>query len=371
MLGFSQKTTKDFDWLMMLTVLVVSFFGVIEIYSATQEKPLYAGAWRNQIWGIAVGLVIMGFAMVRDYRIIVGLAPYLYAFGILLLFLVLTPWFGHTVNGNQSWLNLGFVKFQPSEFAKLFTLLMLVRYLSDMRERPPSVRTVGIASAIWLAPTLLVFLEHDTGSALSFTSFFVAILFLCGVRWSWIATAACVLVLAVVLAIPSVKASKDYKAQRILSVYWPELANKGIRYQSEQSEIAVGSGGLTGRGIGKGTQGSLGFVPEVHTDFIFAVAGEEAGFAGSLLLMAAYLFIVLRLLQTARQARDRTGLLLVTGYAALLFYHVVVSVGMVVRLLPIMGIPLPLMSFGRSSILATFFGLGLAMNVRLRRFVNG
>ena len=370
MLGFSPKTVKDFDLLMLATVLLVAAFGVVEIFSATQEKPLYAGAWRNQIWGILVGLVLMIVTMTRDYRVIVGAAPYFYALGILLLFLVLTP-LGYEVNGNKSWLNLGFVKFQPSEFAKLFTLLMLVRYLSDVRERPPSARTVGVASAIWLAPTLLVYLENDTGSALSFTSFFAAILFLCGVRWSWIAAAACVLVIAVVLALPSVKASKDYKSQRILSVYWPELANKSIRYQNEQSEIAVGSGGLTGRGFGKGTQGALGFVPEVHTDFIFAVAGEETGFVGSLLLMTAYLFIVLRLLQTARQARDRTGLLLVTGYAALLLYHVTVSVGMVVRLLPIMGIPLPLMSFGRSSILATFFGLGLAMNVRLRRFVNG
>ncbi len=356
---------------MMITVMVLSLFGVVEIFSATQEKPLYAGAWRNQLWGMAVGLIVMGVVMARDYRIIVGLAPYLYAVGIVFLFLVLTPWFGHTVNGNQSWFKVGKIQFQPSEFAKLFTLLMLVRYLSDMRERPPSVRTVGTASAIWLAPTLLVYMENDTGSALSFTSFFVAIMFLCGVRWTWMATVAAVLVLAVVLAIPSVKASKDYKAQRIRCVFWPELASDKVCHQNVQSEIAVGSGGLTGRGFGKGTQGALGFVPEVHTDFIFAVAGEETGFAGSLLLMAAYLFLLLRLLQTARQARDRTGLLLVTGYAALLFYHVVVSVGMVARLLPIMGIPLPLMSFGRSSILATFFGLGLAMNVRLRRFVNG
>ncbi|NOT63441.1 MAG: rod shape-determining protein RodA [Acidobacteria bacterium] len=356
---------------MMLTILVVSLFGVLEIYSATQEKPLYAGAWRNQLWGMAVGLIVMGLVMARDYRIIVGLAPYLYALGIVFLFLVLTPWFGHTVNGNQSWFKVGRLQFQPSEFAKMFTLLMLVRYLSDVRERPPSVRTVGTASAIWLAPTLLVYLENDTGSALSFTSFFVAVLFLCGVRWTWMATVACALLLAVVVAIPSVKASKDYKAQRIRCVFWPELGNDKVCHQNVQSEIAVGSGGLTGRGFGKGTQGALGFVPEVHTDFIFAVAGEETGFAGSVLLMAAYLFLLLRLLQTARQARDRTGLLLVTGYAALLFYHVVVSVGMVARLLPIMGIPLPLMSFGRSSILATFFGLGLAMNVRLRRFVNG
>ena len=366
MFGISKRTIDDFDWPLFGIALAIALFGVIEISSS---EPQGSGLWRNQLWGIAAGLVFLFATTLWDYRIIVAAAPYFYVAGIVMLLLVLTP-LGYEVNGNKSWLNLGFIKFQPSEPAKVFTLLMLTHYLSDVRERPLKLRTVLMAAAIWIVPTVLVYLEHDTGSTLSFTSFFAAMLFLCGVRWSWVAGVAVALILAVVLAIPHVKASKDYKAQRILSVYWPELAEKRYRHQNEQSEIAVGSGGLWGRGVGQGTQGRYGFLPEVHTDFIFAVASEETGFLGSFALLVLYLLMVLRLFQIARQARDRTGLLLVAGYAALLLYHVTVSVGMVVRLLPIMGIPLPLMSFGRSSVLATFFGLGLAMNVRLRRFVN-
>lgn len=368
MFGISRRTFDDFDWPLLGMALAVALFGVIEIKSSEPQ----AGLWRNQLWGIAAGLVLMFAATVRDYRIIVAAAPYFYAVGIVLLLLVLTP-LGYEVNGNKSWLNLGFIRFQPSEVAKLFTLLMLTRFLADVRERPPKLRTVLMATAIWLVPTLLVYLEHDTGSTLSFTSFFAAMLFLVGLRWTWVIAAVSALVLVFAISIPKVcnSASKDYKIQRIKAVYCrPDQVDKKFSYQNQQSEIAVGSGGLMGRGIGQGTQGTLGFVPEVHTDFIFAVAGEETGFLGSMTLMVLYLLIVLRLFQIARQARDRAGLLLVAGYAALLLYHVTVSVGMVIRLLPIMGIPLPLMSFGRSSILATFFGLGLAMNVRLRRFVN-
>lgn len=368
MFGVSRRTIGDFDWPLLGMALAVALFGVIEI-AGSEPQP---GLWRNQLWGIAVGLVLLFAVTVWDYRIIVAAAPYFYAVGIVLLILVLTP-LGYEVNGNKSWLNLGFMKFQPSEIAKLFTLLMVTRYLADVRERPPKLRTVLMAIAIWIVPTVLVYLENDTGSTLSFTSFLAAMLFLSGVRWTWVAAAVAAVVLALVIGIPRVcnSSSKDYKIQRIKAVYCREdQVDRRFSYQNRQSEIAVGSGGLMGRGIGQGTQGSLGFVPEVHTDFIFAVAGEETGFLGSAALMVLYLLIVLRLFQIARQARDRTGLLLVSGYAALLLYHVTVSVGMVVRLLPIMGIPLPLMSFGRSSVLATFFGLGLAMNVRLRRFVN-
>jgi rod shape determining protein RodA len=369
MFGISKRTIEDFDWPLFGIALAIALFGVIEISSS---EPQGSGLWRNQLWGIAAGLVVLVVTTLWDYRIIVAAAPYFYAAGIVMLLLVLTP-LGYEVNGNKSWLNLGFIKFQPSEPAKVFTLLMLTHYLSDVRERPLKLRAVLMAAAIWIVPTVLVYLEHDTGSTLSFTSFFAAMLFLAGLRWTWVISAVAAVVLTFALSIPKVceSSSKDYKIQRIKAVYCrPDQAEKRYRHQNDQSEIAVGSGGLWGRGIGQGTQGRYGFLPEVHTDFIFAVASEETGFLGSFALLVLYLLMVLRLFQIARQARDRTGLLLVAGYAALLLYHVTVSVGMVVRLLPIMGIPLPLMSFGRSSVLATFFGLGLAMNVRLRRFVN-
>jgi rod shape determining protein RodA len=304
-----------------------------------------------------------------DYRRIVNAAPYLYGIGLVLLALVLTP-LGKEVNGNKSWLDLGALSFQPSEFAKIFTILFLAYYLSGVRKRPLDLRTIFISGLIWAGPTALVFLENDTGSALSYTSFFIAMLFLSGIRWSWLIATFGAVILAIVLTVPYVKTCKSYKCERIKAVYWPELAEKRFRYQNEQSEIAVGSGGIFGKGLRGSTQGTLGFVPEVHNDFIYAVASEETGFIGSFLSLAAYLLIITRLIQIARRARERVGLLLVTGVSALLLYHVTVIIGMVVRLLPIMGIPLPLMSFGSTSVVATCFGLGLAISVRLRRFVN-
>jgi rod shape determining protein RodA len=365
MFGINRRYLTDFDWPLLGVTIAVAAFGVLEISSA---EPIQ-GLWRRQVVGILIGLVVLFLTTMVDYRRIVNIAPYLYGVGVVLLALVLTP-LGKEVNGNRSWLYFGSFGFQPSEFAKIFTILFLAYYLSGVRKRSLDLRTIFMVGLIWVVPTALVFLENDTGSALSFTSFFVAIVFLSGVRWSWLAVGAGVAVLALIVSVPYVKTCKSYKCERIKAVYWPELAEKRFRYQNDQSEIAVGSGGIIGKGLRNSTQGTLGFVPEVHNDFIYAVASEETGFIGSFLSLAAYLMIITRLIQIARRARERAGLLLVAGFAALLLYHVTVNIGMVVRLLPIMGIPLPLMSFGSTSVVATCFGLGLAISVRLRRFVN-
>jgi rod shape determining protein RodA len=365
MFGINRRYLSDFDWLLLGVAIAVAAFGVLEISSA---EPI-PGLWRRQVVGVVIGLVVLFLTTMFDYRRIVNIAPYLYAVGVVMLALVLTP-LGKEVNGNRSWLYFGSFGFQPSEFAKIFTILFLAYYLSGVRRRPLDLRTIITVGLIWAVPTVLVFLENDTGSALSFTSFFAAMVFLSGVRWSWLAIGAGVTVLALIVSVPYVKTCKSYKCERIKAVYWPDLAEKRFRYQNDQSEIAVGSGGISGKGLRNSTQGTLGFVPEVHNDFIYAVASEETGFIGSFLSLAAYLMIITRLIQIARRARERAGLLLVAGFAALLLYHVTVNIGMVVRLLPIMGIPLPLMSFGSTSVVATCFGLGLAISVRLRRFVN-
>jgi rod shape determining protein RodA len=365
MFGINRRYISDFDWPLLLLALLVAAFGVVEIYSAEPTR----GLWQRQLVGICIGLVILFAVTLFDYRRILGTAPYLYVIGVILLALVLTP-LGKEVNGNRSWLYFGSFGFQPSEFAKIFTILFLAYYLAGIRKRPLDLQTIIITCLIWAVPVSLVFLENDTGSALSYISFLSAMLFIAGTRWSWLAVAGGVMLLALIVAIPYIKTCKSYKCERIKAVYWPELAEKRFRYQNEQSEIAVGSGGLIGKGLGGSTQGTLGFVPEVHNDFIYAVAGEETGFIGSFASLAAYMLIVVRLIQIARRARERVGLMMVAGFAGLLLYHVTVNVGMVVRILPIMGIPLPLMSFGSTSVVATCFGLGLAISVRLRRFVN-
>lgn len=363
--GITRRYLADFDWVLWGTALFLAIFGVVEISSA-QPTP---GFWRRQLVGIVIGMIALFVLTAFDYRRIAGIAPYLYLVGIVLLLLVFTP-LGKEINGNRSWLYFGTFGFQPSEFAKIFTILYLANYLSGVKKRPLDLKTVIIAGLIWALPTLLVFMENDTGSALSFTSIIAAILFLTGVRWSWLAVAAGAIVFVLIISVPYIKECRSYKCERIKAVYWPDLAEKKFRYQNDQSEIAVGSGGFVGKGVRGSTQGPLGFIPEVQTDFIYAVASEETGFVGSFASLSAYLLMVVRLISIARRARDRVGFLLVAGFAALLLYHVTVNVGMVIRLLPIMGIPLPLMSFGSTSVVATCIGIGLAISVRLRRFVN-
>jgi len=390
MFAVNRRYITDFDWPLLIVALLLASFGLLEISSA---EPL-PGLWERQAVGIALGLVVIFLTTMIDYRIIANqYGIFLYWFGIGLLALVLTP-LGKEVNGNRSWLHLGPVGFQPSEFAKLFTIVYLASYFSKFRL--PQVDLRGMKSwpisrileeilirrllpwvkmvLIWALPTGLVFLENDTGSALSYISFLGAMFLLLGINWRWLVAGLAAMLLLIALALPSVipylKSCPGYKCERIRAVYWPELAEKRFRYQNEQAEIAVGSGGIFGKGLRGSTQGTLGFVPEVHNDFIYAVASEEWGFIGSSLVLLGYLFIILRLIGIASQARERVGSFLVIGFAVLLLYHVTVNVGMVVRLLPIMGIPLPLMSHGSTSFIATCFGLGLAINVRLRRFVN-
>jgi rod shape determining protein RodA len=367
MFNANRRYIADFDWGLLSMALGLAAFGVLEIWSVTAATT--PGLWRRQLVGVGIGVVIMFLATYFDYRRILNLAPYLYVFGVALLALIFTP-LGKVVNGNRSWLEIGSISFQPSEMAKIFTLMLLAYYLAGVRKRPLDLKTIAVTIGIWALPTALVFMENDTGSALSFTSFLAAMLFLAGVRWSWVVAALGAVVIAIVVVAPHIKNCESYKCERVKSVYWPDQASKRYRYQNEQAEIAVGSGAVLGKGPRGSTQGSLGFLPEVHNDFIFAVASEEWGFIGSSLSLAIYLTIIARLIQIARRSRDRTGMLLVAGLAALLLYHVTVNVGMVVRLLPIMGIPLPLMSFGSTSVVATCFGLGLAISVRLRRFVN-
>jgi rod shape determining protein RodA len=358
------RFTKDFDWVLLVTALFLAGFGVVQISSA-QPTP---GFWQRQLVAVLIGLGVMVAVALFDYNKIVYASPALYAVGLVLLVAVLM--FGREINGNKNWLQIGPVSLQPSELAKIFTLLFLTRYLSNVRELPLKLRTVLIVGGMWVAPAALVMLGKDLGSTLSYAALFGTLLFMAGISWRWLAVGVAAVALVGALAVPYVKACKSYKCERIKAVYWPDLAEKRFRYQNEQSQIAVGSGGIVGKGIHSGTQGPLGFVPEVHSDFIFALAGEETGFVGSILALAAYLIVITRLIQIARQARDRTGMLLVAGFAGLILYHVAVSVGMVLGLLPIMGIPLPLMSSGGSSVVATLFALGLAFSVRLRRFVN-
>ncbi|NBO65860.1 MAG: hypothetical protein EBU88_13640, partial [Acidobacteria bacterium] len=288
----SRRYISDFDWPLVVVAIMLALFGLLEITSA---EPV-VGLWKRQALGIVIGLIVLVASTLIDYRIIVNqYGVVLYWIGVLLLALVLTP-LGKEVNGNRSWLYFGPVGFQPSELAKMFTVIYLASYLSKFRLPQVDLRSMKNWPVrriveefairyilpwvkmflIWALPTGLVFLENDTGSALSYTSFLGAMFILIGIRWRWLLGGFAVVALLLALMLPDAvkyfKACQGYKCERIRAVYWPDLAEKRFRYQNDQAEIAVGSGGVFGKGLRGSTQGTLGFVPEVHNDFIYAVA---------------------------------------------------------------------------------------------------
>lgn len=273
---FNRRFITDFDWVLFGLALVICAIGVVQISSV---EPL-PGMWHKQLMTILLaGLPILFVTTLLDYHKIVNAAPIFYIIGVVLLIAVLL--FGKVVNGNKNWLEIGPVRGQPSEIVKIFTILMLTRFLADVRKRPLDLRAIAMTCGIWLVPAVLVFLENDTGSTLSYMSFLAAMLLIGGISWRWVAAGAAGLVLVVALAgfwlshLDTVKYKDNYKIQRILAVYFPDKAEKRYTYQNEQAEIAVGSGGVTGKGFGHGSQGSLGFLPEVETDFIFCSTGRR------------------------------------------------------------------------------------------------
>jgi rod shape determining protein RodA len=372
-----RRSWRDFDWALLLATFALIGFGILEIYSSVPST----GDWTKDFWfkqAVAVGLGLLSFSVVVgvDYRRIYSYIPHAYVASILLLVAVLI--FGHEVKGQKNWINLGPMNLQPSEFAKIAVILALSRYLSPLRKNPLPWKDVGIAILITIVPVSLIMLQPDTGSALTFIPILGVLLFISGfnLRLLIITTT-----LAVILGplsyvyILKPKVLKPYQIMRIEAVIHPELFEqpefrRQFGYQTMQSIIAVGSGGLSGTGIKQGTQSRLGFLPEHHTDFIASVLAEETGFFGSILVLCLYLFIIVHTIGVAERARDRFGMLVALGFASLLLFHVVINIGMVVGLLPIMGITLPLMSYGGSSILSTLILIGLVINVRLRRFAN-
>jgi rod shape determining protein RodA len=275
---------------------------------------------------------------------------------------------GRTVNGAKSWLDLGPVGMQPSEMIKLVVVVALARYLSELHSNKyMTVAQIAKAGIICGIPILLVALQPDLGTLLTYLPIFAFGLFIRGIK----PVALISLVLAFILLLPvSWLFLKDYQKDRIMTFLDPELDPLGSGYHVIQSKIAIGSGGLTGKGLFKGTQNQLEFLPTRHTDFIFSVVGEELGFIGVTVTLGLLAFILFRCVYNAQTARDNLGLFIIMGVVGIYFVHIVVNVGMVIGLMPTTGIPLPFMSYGGSSVLTAFMALGLVINVRRRRYVN-
>jgi rod shape determining protein RodA len=282
--------------------------------------------------------------------------------------LLLTVVVGDRVFGSKRWIPLpGGIHLQVSEFVKLVIILLVARYLTELKTDELEIREMLKLAGLVLVPMALVLKQPDLGTSLTYIAVLITGSFLAGLRWKYVAAIAVVAVLVLPI---SWHFLQDYQKARLVSFMDPERDPQGTGYQLIQSQIAVGAGGMFGKGVTKGTQTQLRFLPVPHTDFIFSAFAEEHGFVGVVLVLALYFVMIMRIVQNAQTAPDRAGMYICMGVAGLLLFHMLVNVGMVVGRMPVTGIPLPFMSAGGSSIWSNFLALGLVNNVRLRRFVN-
>jgi rod shape determining protein RodA len=354
---------RDFDWVLLTFVLIICALGVLQIHSAT-EHTKFAGSHLRQIYWILGGVGAMFLVSLLNYQLLLEKIHWMYVIALSSLIAVML--FGQKYLGAKRWIKMpGGAHFQPSEWVKLILILAVAKYFADLQQRELSWSDFMKAGAIVGIPMLMVLKQPDLGTALTYLPIAVMGLFLGGLR---LKQAGVVLLLAALCLPIAWHHMKDYQKQRLVSFREPDLDPKGSGYQVAQSLIAVGSGGIFGSS--QGSQTHLAFLPVPQTDFIFAAFAEEHGFVGALGLLLLYFIVLMRLTQNAQTAPDRAGTFLVMGVVAVLSFHILVNVGMVVGFMPVTGIPLPLMSYGGSSVLFIFLALGMVMNVRMRRFVN-
>jgi rod shape determining protein RodA len=354
---------RDFDWVLMIFVLLICGLGVLEIRSATAYTK-FAGAHVRQLYWIAGGLAGMFIVSLANYQVLLDRVHWLYIIAVTSLMSVMI--FGQKYLGARRWIKMpGGAHFQPSEWVKLILILAVAKYFADLHQRELSWPDFFKAGAIVGVPMLMVLRQPDLGTALTYLPIAAMGLFLGGLRWK---QAAVVLVIGGLMLPLAWHVLKPYQRDRLVSFMQPEADSQGSGYQVNQSLIAVGSGGIWGSSAGSQTH--LAFLPVPQTDFIFAAFAEEHGFVGALGVMLLYFIVLMRLTQNAQTAPDRAGTFVVMGVVAVLSFHILVNVGMVVGFMPVTGIPLPLMSYGGSSVLFMFLALGIVMNVRMRRFVN-
>jgi rod shape determining protein RodA len=359
------RTLSNVDLNFLGTVLVLAAIGIMLIYSATYFSDPGLTWVRKQVTWMVIGFGLMLVFLFVDYHVFFDIAPILYGIGLaLLLYLDV---FGRLTANMRGWIHIGGFQFQPSEFAKIFTALMLAKFFDTNERAYLNLRTFIHVMAIIGAPVLLILLQPDFGTAASFFPLVAVAMFFGGIRWRiWVV----MLMIFLLLCGLSWGILKPYQKERILTFLDSNRDPLGKGYQVTQAKIAIGSGGIHGKGFRNGTQGKLGFIPARHTDFIFSVLGEEWGFIGVVIVLGLYLFLIMQALTFAKHARDRGGTFLVICLIAFFIFHVLINVSMQIGVLPTTGIPLPLLSYGGSSTMMFLIAIGLILNVDMRRFVN-
>ncbi|HKR15020.1 MAG TPA: FtsW/RodA/SpoVE family cell cycle protein [Pyrinomonadaceae bacterium] len=367
-----KRSWRDFDWILALLAIAIVLFGTIQIRNA-QPTETY---WVKQLIGLGIGLIAMLAIAFTDYRKLLHLAPAFYIFGLVLLVIVLIPGIGLKINGQRAWIKVpGIGQFQPSEFVKVTTAMMLARYFGKNRVQALSIKEIIVGGLILALPCALILLEPDVGSVLTYIPILAVVLFLSGIKLRLV-------IASVVIAVVLIPASywfgvktglvKGYQQERINVILDPEKADrKGIGYHTWQSILTVGEGGLFGsRASVEHSQSGLKFLPEPHTDFIYAVTAENTGFVGCVLVLVAYMILLSRLITGARRSSDRMGMIFIMAFVGGLTFQIFINIGMALGISPVIGVPLPLMSAGLASLIATFIAIGFAVSVQLRRFVN-
>ena len=362
MLRVDRRLLQNVDWALLATALFIVALSVLSMWNLAPGRGGTALAWRQLSW-VGIGLVALLVVASVDYRSLVRVAPVFYVLGVSLLAVVFV--LGRTVSGARRWIHLGPITFQPSELFKLIFVLTLAWALASRPGEPLVRGTVMGTLALLGVPFLLVVRQPDLGTALVLIPVVAAVLVGVGVRLRVLGAFA----LAGLAALPlGWLALKPYQRDRLLVYLDPFRDPLGTAYNVIQAKIAIGSGQLLGKGVSGATQSRLAFLPERHTDFIFAVFAEMWGFIGCLVLIVAYGLLVLRGFEIAASTRDPRGRVLALGVTAVLAAQILINLGMVTGLLPVVGIPLPLMSYGGSSMVASLMGLGLLLSIRMRQF---
>ena len=356
------------DALLVLAAAGLAAIGIAAIYSTTRGRdPENFDSFfleRQTLFAVA-GALFMVFAAWFPYQELAKFAVAIYGVGILALIVVLGP-LGEEVNGARSWFRFGDFQLQPSEFHKLAVIVAVAAFLSRYEDHLSAPR-VFFAVGIVAWPGLLVLLQPDVGTALIYVFIGFVLLLIGGIRFRQTIGIALIVVTVVTLMINS-NMLEEYQTNRLRTFVDPTTGITDAAFQQRQAQIAIGNGGVGGKGYGEGSQTLSGLVPQQHTDFIFTVIGEEFGFVGSATTLGLYALLLLRILQAARLAKDRFGALICSGVFAMILFQMFEAVGMTLGITPITGIPLPLVSYGGSSAIATLIGLGLVLNVRMRRF---
>lgn len=355
---------RQIDWILIGLLLLNSIIGVLFIYSSSHYLP-GRHFLKQMIW-IVLSSVALFLFLSLDYKRLVSFSPYFYILGLGLLGGVVV--FGEVGAGVWRWIRLRFFQFQPSELMKIVLILLLAHVFARYTREYLAWKKLLLSGALTAVPVFLVAIQPDLGTAFSYIPILLAAFLLAGVNKK---TFVFILIVAVVLSVLIWSFGlKDYQKKRLTTLISPEKDPLGSGYHITQSKIAIGSGGFAGKGYMKGTQSQLRFLPARHTDFVFAVIGEEFGFIGVLVVLTCYFLFLFRLYQSVPLSRDRAGIYIIFMVAVLISYQFLVNVMMIIGLFPISGTPMPLVSYGGSSLLTTYLCIALVLNVKMRRFVN-